>query len=38
MTEHDDYTLADWQYEVANGDTVLGYTEWVEHKLEADRS
>ena len=24
----------DWKYEVANDDTVLGYSEWVEHKIE----
>lgn len=24
-----------WQYEVANGDTVLGFTEWLEHKAES---
>lgn len=26
----------DWKYEVANGDTVLGFAEWVAHKVEAD--
>lgn len=26
------YPVVDWQYEVANGDTVLGYDEWVGHK------
>ena len=31
------YTMADWQHEVANGDTVLGYAEWLEHKHEADK-
>ena len=25
----------DWRYEVANGDTVLGYSEWIEHQFEA---
>lgn len=29
-----DYPPEDWQYEVANGDTRLGYREWVEHKKE----
>ena len=24
-----------WQYEVANGDTVLGFAEWIEHQKEA---
>ena len=27
--------VEDWQYEVANGDTVLGYAEWCEHQREA---
>ena len=26
----------DWRYEVANGDTVLGFREWLEHKIEAE--
>lgn len=26
----------DWQYEVANGDTVLGFEEWKEHRKEAE--
>jgi len=26
--------LWDWQYEVANGDTVLGYDEWLAHQNE----
>lgn len=26
----------DWQYEVANGDTVLGFVEWLEHWIEAN--
>jgi hypothetical protein len=30
------YPLTDWQYEVANGDTRLGYDEWVEHRVEAE--
>lgn len=29
---------ADWQYEVRNGDTRLGYDEWREHRAEAMRS
>lgn len=28
------FTLADWQQEVANGDTERGYREWVEAKVE----
>jgi len=27
--ESPDYPLADWQAEVANGDTRLGYWDWV---------
>jgi len=27
--EHPDHPLAGWRYEVANGDTRLGYWEWV---------
>ncbi len=29
-----DYPVADWQYEVANDDTRLGYWEWVEAQRE----
>lgn len=28
------FTISDWQYEVANGDTRLGYTAWLIAKLE----
>lgn len=31
-----DYPPADWQCEVTNGDTRLGYAEWVANKREAD--
>lgn len=30
------WTLEDWQYEVANGDTVLGFHEWRQHNAEAE--
>lgn len=30
------YPLGDWQYEVANGDTKLGYEDWVEHRRQSD--
>lgn len=30
------YPRDDWEYEVENGDTNLGYDEWVEHKEESD--
>ncbi len=32
------YPRSDWQYEVAGGDTQLGYREWVEHQRESDAS
>ena len=31
--DHEDYPVADWQYEVANGDTRLGYADWRSHKI-----
>lgn len=36
VEDHTDYPRSDWQYEVSNGDTKLGYAEWLEHKLEAE--
>ena len=27
----------DWQYEVANGDTVLGFEQWKQHRAEATK-
>jgi hypothetical protein len=27
--DHPEHPLVDWQYEVANGDTRLGYQEWI---------
>lgn len=30
------YTKDDWREEVASGNTVLGYAEWLEHKQEED--
>ena len=31
--EHPDLPLADWQYQVSNGDTKLSYWEWVAQEL-----
>jgi hypothetical protein len=31
------YPRSDWRYEVANGDTKLGYAEWIGHKYEAEQ-
>jgi len=33
--EHPEHCVEDWQYEVANGDTRLGYWEWVVCQIEA---
>jgi hypothetical protein len=30
-----EYPKADWQYDVANGDTKLGYVDWVLHNIES---
>jgi hypothetical protein len=35
-SEHPDYPVSDWQHEVANDDTRLGYWPWVSHCLERD--
>ncbi len=32
------FPVSDWQYEVANGDTRLGYTDWVENKAVLDEA
>ena len=29
------YPLADWKYEVASSETVLGYRDWIQHEIEA---
>lgn len=31
---HPDYSAADWVYEVTNGDTRLGYWDWVLARIE----
>jgi hypothetical protein len=28
--------VEDWKYEVSNGDTMLGYAAWYEHKKESE--
>lgn len=33
-TEHPVHTLDNWRAEVQFQDTILGYWEWVQHKLE----
>ena len=37
VSESRKYPRSDWAYEVRNGDTRLGYAEWLEHKRESDR-
>jgi hypothetical protein len=32
-----EFPSEDWKYEVANGDTRLGYREWVEHQRDAKK-
>lgn len=32
--EYETYPVADWQYEVANGDTRSGYWDWVKRKID----
>lgn len=34
--QHPKFPLADWQYEVANNDTRVGYWEWVATQLRED--
>lgn len=34
--QHPDYPVCDWQYEVANEDTILGYHDWTLHKIESE--
>lgn len=31
--EHPDHPVEDWQYEVRNGDTRLGYWQWVAARI-----
>jgi len=33
----DMFPREDWEYEVANGDTRLGYDEWLAHRVEGER-
>jgi len=33
---NEDYPLEDWKYQVANGDTILGYVDWVCHQVESE--
>jgi hypothetical protein len=33
--EDEEYPMEDWKYDVANGDTKLGYIDWVLHNIES---
>lgn len=35
-TDAERIDYVDWQYEVANGDTVLDFRDWVDHRDEAE--
>ena len=37
MTPEQKYPVSDWKYEVANGDTRLGYSTWLSHKIEQEQ-
>ena len=36
-TPEEMYPLEDWQYDVANGDTKLGYGHWIVHNVESHK-
>ena len=36
-SEHPEAPLADWQYEVASGDTRVGYWTWVRSVMQANK-
>lgn len=36
LSDEERFPKSDWQYEVSNGDTALGYVEWVAHRKEAE--
>jgi len=35
ITPEQRFPIEDWKYEVANGDTTMGYAEWLAHSMEA---
>ena len=32
----DRFPVEDWRYDVTNGDTRLGYLDWLEHNMESE--
>jgi hypothetical protein len=37
LTDEERFPLTDWQDEVRNGDTRLGYREWLQHRKESEQ-
>lgn len=35
-SEHPDFTHGDWQEEVANGDHLMGYWDWVKYMIDEE--
>lgn len=35
--DNDDFPIENWQYEVANADTRLGYHDWIESQKNQER-
>lgn len=36
ITPEEYWPVSDWQYDVAGGDTKLGYQEWLQHQIESN--
>lgn len=34
---HEVHSISNWQHDVANGDTKLGWEDWLQHQVEAAR-
>lgn len=34
--QHSEWAMASWVYDVRNGDTKLGYWDWVQHQIESE--
>lgn len=35
-TEQEKVAYVDWQYEAGNGDTILGFRDWLAHRADAE--
>ena len=38
LTINQRFPIEDWRFEVVNGDTLLGFREWQQHRLAAEES